>query len=94
MAEDPFTEAGISELPGLPPGSVEKSSDTMTKEDTVSIVVSNASELALETPNPSNKEKQKRRLDTIMAEIEQISCNDNTNSHRKNHSRAKNGTMG
>ena len=94
MAEDPFTEAGISGLPGLPPGSVEKSSDTMKKEDTVSIVVSNTSELASEIPNSSNTRKQTRSMNTIMADIEQTRCNDNKSSHRKHHSRDKNGTMG
>ena len=94
IAEDALKEAGISGLPRLPQRTVEKSSDKMRKEDTVSIVVSSTSELASEIPNSSNKEKEKRSMDTIMADIEQPRCNNNKKSHRKDHSRAKNGTMG
>ena len=48
MAEDPFLEAGIPELPGYPTTPTSHISDRILKDDNIGIAISKVSELPLE----------------------------------------------
>jgi len=56
MAEDPFLEAGIPELPGYPITPTSQVSDRILKDDNISIAISKVSELPLEIGQISHNE--------------------------------------
>ena len=66
MAEDPFMEAGIPELPGYPSNHANPLPTKTTGEDNISIAISKASEVPLEIgQNSQNKMKERNsKLET------------------------------
>ena len=58
MAEDPFLEAGIPELPGYPTALNIQPSDKILKEENISIAISKVSELPLEIGQISQTGKE------------------------------------
>ena len=58
MAEDPFLEAGIPELPGYPIPSTRPVSDRILKDDNISIAISKVTELPMEIGQISNNKTE------------------------------------
>ena len=61
MAEDPFLEAGIPELPGYPIDVSIPVSDKISREDSVKIAISKVSEIPIEIGHISNNEVDEKK---------------------------------